>query len=86
MTIFVTIFSCLLYTCTYILGSPGGSDGKESACNAGETQDWSLGQEDPLEKGMATHSSTLAWRILWTEEPGGLQSMGVKKSQTQLID
>ena len=35
----------------------------------------SLGQEDPLEKEMATHSSTLAWRILWTEEPGGLQSM-----------
>ena len=35
----------------------------------------SLGQEDPLEKGMATHSSILAWRIPWTEEPGGLQSM-----------
>ena len=39
-----------------------------------ETQIQSLGQEDPLEKGMATHSSILAWRILWTEEPGGLQS------------
>ena len=37
---------------------------------------WSLGLEDPLEKGMATHSSILAWRIPWTEEPGGLQSMG----------
>ena len=36
----------------------------------------SLGQEDPLEKGMATHSSILAWRIPWTEEPGGLQFMG----------
>ena len=36
----------------------------------------SLGQEDPLEKEMATHSSILAWRILWTEEPGGLQSWG----------
>ena len=36
----------------------------------------SLGQEDPLEKEMATHSSILAWRIPWTEEPGGLQSMG----------
>ena len=36
----------------------------------------SLGREDPLEEGMATHSSTLAWRIPWTEEPGGLQSMG----------
>ena len=38
-----------------------------------ETQVWSLGQEDFLEKGMATHSSILAWRIPWTEEPGGLQ-------------
>ena len=40
-----------------------------------------LGQEDPLENGMATHSSILAWRIPWTEEPGGLQSMGSQKSQ-----
>ena len=39
-----------------------------------ETQVPSLGQEDPLEKGMETHSSTLAWRIPWTEEPAGLQS------------
>ena len=38
----------------------------------------SLGQDDPLEKGMATHSSILAWRIPWTEEPGGLQSMGLQ--------
>ena len=44
-----------------------------------ETQVWSLGQEDPLEKEMATHSSILAWEIPWTEEPGGLQSMGVTK-------
>ena len=41
-----------------------------------ETQVWSLGWEDLLEKGMATHSSVLAWRIPWTKEPGGLQSMG----------
>ena len=41
-----------------------------------ETWIGSLGQEDRLEKGMATHSSILAWRIPWTEEPGGLQSMG----------
>ena len=41
-----------------------------------ETQVQSLGGEDPLEKGTATHSSVLAWRIPWTEEPGGLQSMG----------
>ena len=38
-----------------------------------------LGREDPLEKGMATHSSILAWRIPWTEEPGGLQSMGLQR-------
>ena len=41
-----------------------------------ETWVQSLGGEDPLEKGIATHSSILAWRIPWTEEPGGLQSMG----------
>ena len=41
-----------------------------------ETWVQSLGQKDPLEKGMATHSSILAWRIPWTGEPGGLQSMG----------
>ena len=47
-----------------------------------ETRLQSLGREDTLEKGMATHSSILAWRIPWTEEPGGLRSMGVAKSQT----
>ena len=41
-----------------------------------ETQVWSLGQEDPLEKEMATHSSILAWKISWTEEPGRLQFIG----------
>ena len=44
-----------------------------------ETQVQSLGQEDSLEKGMATHSTMLAWRILWTEEPGGLRSMGSQR-------
>ena len=44
-----------------------------------ETSVQSLGQEDPLEKGMATHFSMLAWRIPWTEEPGGLQSMGSQR-------
>ena len=44
-----------------------------------ETRVQSLGQEDPLEKGMATHSSVLAWRIPWAEEPGGLQSMGLQR-------
>ena len=45
-----------------------------------ETWVSSLGQVDPLEKGMATYSSILAWRIPWTEEPGGLQSLGLKES------
>ena len=44
-----------------------------------ETRVRSLGWEDPLEKEMATHSSTLAWRISWAEEPGGLQSMGSQR-------
>ena len=51
-----------------------------------ETQVQSLDREDPLEKGMATHSSILAWEIPWTEKPGGLQSMGSQKSRTQLSD
>ena len=52
-----------------------------------ETWVRSLGGEDPLEEGMATHFSTLAWRIPWTEEPGGLLGYsGVAKSQTRLSD
>ena len=53
---------------------PGGSDNKASACSAGD-----LGWEDSLEKEIATHSSILAWRIPRTEEPGGLQSMGLQR-------
>ena len=51
---------------------------KNLPANTGDIRDVGSvpGQEDPLEKGMATHSSILAWRIPWTEEPGGLQSMG----------
>ena len=49
-----------------------------------QTQVRSLGQKDPLEEKMATYSSIFAWKIPWTEEPGGLQSMGWQKSQTQL--
>ena len=60
------------------MGFPDGSDSKESAYNAGDL-DSIPGQEDPLEKGMATHSSILAWRIPWTEEPGRLQSMGLQR-------
>ena len=95
-----------------VLGFPGISAGKESACNAGDTdsipgegigywlqyswtspvaqrvknmpavsETWvpSLGWEDPPEEGMATLSSILAWRIPWTEEPGGLQSMVLQR-------
>ena len=49
-----------------------------------ETQVRSLGREDPLEKEMAIHSSTLAWKIPWTEEPGRLQSMGSQRDMTSL--
>ena len=51
-----------------------------------ETQVQFLGQEDPMEKEMAIYSSILAWKIPWTEEPGGLQSMGLQKRQTGLSD
>ena len=50
-----------------------------------ETQVQSLGQEDPLEKGIATHSSILAWRIPWTVEPGGLWSMGSQRDGQDLV-
>ena len=53
-----------------------------------ETQEmllWSLGQEDPLEKEMATYSSILAWKTPWTEEPGGLQSMGSQRVGHDLV-
>ena len=65
---------------------PGGSVVKNLPASAGDTADAGsipLGREDPLEGGRATHSSTLAWRIPWTEEPGGLQFMG-SQSQTRL--
>ena len=54
---------------------------KNLPATAGDVETWvqSLGQEDPLEEGMATHSSILAWRILWTEEPGGLWSKGSER-------
>ena len=61
-----------------LCNASGGSEVKASACSAGDLgsiPDW----EDPLEKEMATHSSILAWRIPWMEDPGGLQSMGSKR-------
>ena len=60
------------------MGFPGGSAVKNLPANAGEPG-LSLGQEDPLEKEMSTHSSILAWEIPWTEELGRLQSMGLQR-------
>ena len=60
------------------MGFPGGSVVKYMPTMQ-ETQIQFLGQDDPLEKGMAIHSSILAWRIPWTEEPGRLQSMGLQR-------
>ena len=61
---------------------------KSLPASAGDAEAWvqSLGQEDALEKEMALHSSILAGKIPWTEEPGGLPSMGSQKSWTQLIE
>ena len=63
------------------LSLPGASVVKNPPAmqEAQETQALSLGWEDALEEGMATHSSTLAWRIPWTEEPGGLQNIGLQR-------
>ena len=67
-----TLYTMLHVNCLSQL--PGGSD----ACNA-EDLGLTAGSEDPLEKEMATHSSTFAWKIPWTEEPGRLQSMGSQR-------
>ena len=64
---------CILHT-----SFPGGSDSKESASNSFRVG--SPGQEDPLEKEMATHFNILAWENPWTDESGGLQSMGLQES------
>ena len=61
------------------MGFLGGSAVKNPAGDLQETWVQSLGQEDPLEKEMATHSGILAWKIPWTEEPGKLQSMGSQR-------
>ena len=61
------------------LGAPGASLVAQKVRNLPAMQEtwvWSLGQEDPLEKGVATYSSILAWKIPWTKELGGIQSMG----------
>ena len=65
---------------TGLMGLPWWLSGKESASMQKLQETWvrSLGREDPLEKGMAIHSSILAWRIPWTEQPGGLQLQRVR--------
>ena len=82
------MLSCdILSFLLYLLKGSDCSEVKASARNAGDpgpipgSDPWvrSLGREDPLEKEMATHSSILAWRIPWTEEPGGLQSTGSQR-------
>jgi hypothetical protein len=74
-----------------IKGLPAGTRGKESACQSAcqetqETQTRSLGEKDPLEEEIVTHSSILAWRISWCEEPDRLQSTWLQKRQTWLSD
>ena len=63
------------------LGFPGGTSGKDPAANAGDMREAGSipGREDPLEEGKATHSSILAWKIPWTEKPGGLQSVRLQR-------
>ena len=66
-----------------LTGFPGGSVVKiPPAMQMQEMRVQCLGQEDPLQKEMATHSSILVWEIPWTEDPGGLQSVRLQKSQT----
>ena len=67
------VFSCNFHRNNKGPYNPGGSDGKESTWV--QSLDW----EDPLEEGMATHSSILAWTFPWTEEPRGLQSMWLQR-------
>ena len=80
------LYDGICFTVIYKVGFPGGS-GVKSLSAVRETQETLvrfLGREDPLEEEMATHSSILAWRIPWTEEPGGLQPMRLQKSQMRL--
>ena len=74
-----------VYICVCVcVGFPGGSESKESACNAGDLGLIPGLERSPGEKRMAAHSSIVAWRIPWTEEPGGLQSMGLQRVRHDL--
>ena len=77
---------CLFFEClpSKVKGFPGGSVVNNPPARQ-ERRVPSLGQEDPLEKEMATHSSIFAWEIPWTEEPGGLQSMGSQRVGHNLV-
>ena len=68
-----------IYGGVSMLGLPRWLSGKESASQCKEMQEFSPSREDPLEEEMATHSSILAWRISWTEEPDALQSIGSQR-------
>ena len=82
------LFVCFNWNTVDLQGFPGGSMAQmvKNLPVMRETWVCSLGQEDPLEKGMATHSSVLAWRTPWTEEPGGLWSMGLQRVTEQLTN
>ena len=80
LTKFADIYQRVVKRSIHDYGLPRWLRGNESACQCRRCWVWSLDQEDTLEKEMATQSSILAWKIIWTEEPGGLQSMGVTKS------
>ena len=70
--------------CSGGMGFPGGASGKEATCQCRRQETWvrSLDWKDPLEGGMMTHFSILAWRILWTEKPGGYSSRSCKDLDT----
>ena len=82
-SIFTSVYEVNFSIGNTFMGFPAGTSGKEPACQYRRHKrcgfDGSLGQEDPLEESMATHSSILAWRIPWTEEPGGLQLVGSQR-------
>ena len=84
---FLTLVICILFFFPQpdqrCVGPSGWLRGKEAFCQAADRGSI-LGGEGPLGKGMATHSSILAWGIPWTEEPGELQTIGSQKRQTQL--
>ena len=78
------LFTCIFFSIIYILeiyismGFPGSSVVKDTSANARDVSSIP-GSEDALEEEIATHSSILAWKISWTEKPGGLQSMGLRR-------